>query len=88
MILLIGSVKKQVRHAINCSKNGFTRVDVLTIDTDVLVLVLASYPLLKEINPSISILCETGLGASIKYYVVKLANEFGDQVCKALPFMH
>ena len=76
-----------VRLAINCYKNGFTRVDVLTIDTDVLILVLASYPLLKAINPSISILCETGLGASIKDYdVLKLANEFGDQVCKALPF--
>ena len=32
-----------LRHAINCAKNAFERVDVLTVDTDVLMLVISYY---------------------------------------------
>ena len=79
-----------VRHAINCAKNAFERVDVLTIDTDVLILMVAFFSFLKAESPSISVFCGTGLGStSINYYhVSKLADELGESVCKALPFFY
>ena len=78
-----------VRHAINCAKNGFERVDVLTVDDDVLILVIAYFPYLKSKYLSISVFCGTGLGTSkIKYYnVAKIAKDLSIFVCKALPFL-
>ena len=76
-----------IRHLINCSKH-YARVDALTIDTDVLKLVISSYPLLKSINHSVLVLCGTGLGtASVDYYNVEvIGNSQGEEVCKTLPF--
>ena len=60
--------QKILRHAINCAKNAFERVDVLTIDTDVLILVVAYFSHLKSKSSSVSVLCGTGFGtASINY---------------------
>ena len=76
-----------LRRAINCAKNAFERVDVLAIDTDVLILVVVY---LSHLKSSVSVLCGTGLGtASINYYdVSRIADELGKSVCKALPFFH
>ena len=53
-----------LRHAINCAKNAFERVEVLTVDTDVLMLVISYYSHLKSHNSSISVFCGTGLGTA------------------------
>ena len=79
-----------LRHTINCAKNAFEQVDVLTIDTDVLILVVVYSSHLKSRSSSVLVLCGTGLGtASINYYdVSRIADELGKSVCKALSFFH
>ena len=78
------------RHAINCAKNAFEQVDVLTIDTDVLILVAAYFSHLKSKSSYVLVLCGTGLGtASINYFnVSRIADELGESVCKALSFFY
>ena len=78
-----------VRHILNCSK-FYSRVDALTIDTDVLVLIISSYPSLKLVNKSVVVFCGTGLGtSSIGYYNVNaIGDSLGDEVCNGLPFFY
>ena len=78
-----------VRHVINCSKH-YLRVDALTIDTDVLCLIIHVYPTLKANNSSIAVLCGTGLGtASMEYYNIReIGESLGEVVCKGLPFFN
>ena len=63
---------------------------MLTIDTDVLILVAAYFSHLKSKSSYVLVLCGTGLGtASINYFnVSRIADELGESVCKALSFFY
>ena len=55
-----------------------------TIDSDMLVLLLASFPLLAEFGPPM-VVC----GLNKKYYNVNdICNELGESICKSLPFFN
>ena len=78
-----------VRHVLNCSK-VYSRVDALTIDTDVLALIISAYPSFKSVNESVVVFCGTGLGtSSVEYYNVSaIGDNLGDEVCNALSFFY
>ena len=81
--------QRVVRHVLNCSK-FFSRVDALTIDADVLALIISAFPAFKSVNQSVVVFCGTGLGSSsIEYYTVSVIGDIlGDKVCKGLPFFY
>ena len=74
---------------LNCSK-FYSRGDALTIDTDVLLLIISSYPILKLVNKSVVVFCGTGLGTlSVTYCNVNaIGDSLGDEVCNGLPFFY
>ena len=77
-----------VRHCVNLSKQGFKHIVLCTVDTDVLVLVLAySYNMLEYGAKSIFV--KFGTGFNVKFYnVFEIASLIGSDVCKGLPFFY
>ena len=79
-----------VRHVINCARNNISSIVVSTSDTDVLILLMSVFPLLKEISQyAPNLVCLFGIGEVIRYYNAHgLCETIDDNVCKALPFFH
>ena len=75
--------QRLVRHALNIIKSGYKNVLVRTIDTDVLVLLLAHIPQVDDVNINAYLI------NSEKYYdVQKIIRTLGPITCKALPFFY
>ena len=75
--------QRLVRHALNMIKSGYKNVLVRTIDTDVLVLLLAHIPQVDDVN------IHAYLVNSDKFYdVQKFIRTLGPITCKALPFFY
>ena len=77
-----------VIHLIDMVTNGITKIGIRTVDTDVLVLALASFNKLDDIG-----LREQWLlfGTDKKYRnipVYRIASEIGTEMCSALPGFH
>ena len=75
-----------VRHAINCAVCGYDQIVIRTVDTDVIVLLLGNIHYIHDIHES-DVFVLFGKGTAQKYYhITDIALEFGEHVCKALPF--
>ena len=81
--------QRVVRHVLNLAKFGnFRDILVTTSDTDVFLLLIAYFPLVKEIGEP-HIYCKYGVGENAKYYSINtIAENLGFGVCEALPFFH
>ena len=72
-----------VRHALNMIQSGYKNVLVRTIDTDVLVLLLAHIPQVDDININAYLI------NSDKYYdIQEIIRTLGPSTYKALPFFY
>ena len=81
--------QRMIRHVISCAKNGYNRVDVKTVDTDVLMLMISVYPVIRTHCPLLSLYCCHGLGKSQQFYnIVRIATELCNDICMTLPFFY
>ena len=80
--------QKIVRHAFHCIRSGYTDIEVQSIDTDVLVLLLAYVAKTLEVidDPALSIHFKL-ITANPKWFdIISLTNHFGINICKACPY--
>ena len=72
-------------HVADAVNRGSRKVCVRTVDTDVIVLAIASF---EKINPD-ELWVVFGSGASFKYIPIhQLVNTIQPQMCSTLPFFH
>ena len=75
--------QRLVRHTLNMIQSGYKNVLVRTIDTDVLVLLLAHIPQVEDVNINAYLI------NSEKYHdIQKIIRTLGPTTCKALPFFY
>ena len=80
--------QKLVRHMVQCVKNGVKNVVIRTIDTDVLISLLAYRHFAGNFDSS-SVYAWLATGKSPTFYDInKLAVHFGEKTCQALPFFY
>ena len=81
--------QKAVRHTLNCLKTNFDHIEIHSIDTDVLIQLLANVadevPFCNE-NPRPRIYFKLVTPNASWFDVVSLIELLGTDVCKALPF--
>ena len=79
--------QRLVRHTINCIENGFNKVVVRTVDTDVLALLLGNIPYIKRIADA-TVYSLFGQSNLSYYNIAEIATQCGDQFSTAVPFMY
>ena len=82
--------QKIVRHAFHCIRSGYTDIEVQSIDTDVLVLLLAYVAKTFELiyDPALNIYFKL-ITANPKWFnIISFINHFGINICKACPYFH
>ena len=79
--------QKLVRHMLQCVKSGIKNIVVRTIDTDVLILLLAYRHFAGNFDSKIYAWFTVGKNVSF-YDVYKLAVHLGEKKCQALPFFY
>jgi hypothetical protein len=68
---------------------GILKILVRSVDTDVMVILLAFMSQLLEFNEEIQVWLDFGRGANRKTYNVnRIFNELGESLCLGLPFFH
>ena len=66
---------------------GITSIRVRSRDTDVLVILLSFMPQFIELNDSVKVWLDFGMGDNrIIYFVNRAYSDLGESVCLALPF--
>ena len=74
-----------VRHMVHCVRNGVTSVVVRTVDSDVLILLLAFRHFADNFNSTV--FCHFGSGNSACFYNSnEICCYLGEDVCHSLPF--
>ena len=79
--------QKIVRHALRCIRSGYSDIVVQSIDTDVLVLLLAYVAKTLELmDDSVLNVYFTLVTANPKWFdIISLVNHLGIEICKATP---
>ena len=78
-----------VRHAISCVESSYDMVVVRTVDTDVLILLMSSWPYMSELGPSQVYSLMGKESKNLKLYDIKeLSLEVGYDLCKGIPFFY
>ena len=81
------AVPRLVRHAINLGKSGYNHVHIRTVDSDVVILSIASHKANKHGVSELFLL--HGLPSKEKYYNVHdICSDFGLDICRGLSFFH
>ena len=79
--------QRLVRHAYNCIRNEISSIS--TNDTDVIMLLIANFPIMLNINCGIKLYCLFGLSDNKKtFFINELAAQIGFEKCKGLSFFH
>ena len=79
--------QKLVRHMIQCVRSGMKKVVVRTVDTDVLILLLAYRHIAGNFESNVNSCF--GVGANSCFYDInKIASQLGEKTCLAFPFFH
>ena len=79
--------QRLVRHTINYIENGFNKVVVRTVDTDVLVLLIGNMPYVNGIADA-TVYSLFGQSTLSYYNISEIATQYGDEFSTALPFMY
>ena len=79
--------QKIVRHMIQCVRNGFRHVVIRTVDSDVIISLLAYRHYAENFECEVYAWLAAG-SESVYYDITKIALDLGEQTCKALPFFH
>ena len=82
--------QKIVRHALHCIRSGYSDIEVQSIDTDVLVLLLAYVAKTLELmDDSVLNVYFTLVTANPKWFnIISLIDHLGIDICKAFPYFH
>ena len=79
--------QRLVRHAYNCIRNEISSIVISTNDTDVIMLLIANFPIMLNINCGIKLYCLFGLSDNKKtFFINELAAQIGFEKCKGLSF--
>lgn len=79
--------QKLVRHALQCVRGGINNVVVRTVDTDVILLLVAYRH--WETNTNANVFAWMASGKEANYYDINLISSIlGEEKCKAIPFFH
>ena len=77
---------KLIRHCINLADQGYKHIVLRTVDSDVLVLMLAYSHVMLQ-SGAITIYVQFGVGIYKKYYnIINLSEKIGLKNCLGLPF--
>ena len=79
--------QKLVRHMIQCVRSGVKQCVVRTVDTDVVISLIA-YRRLAENFDCVVFACLSSAVSNRFYNINKIAEELGDRKCRALPFFY
>ena len=79
--------QKLVRHMIQCVRSGVKQCVVRTVDTDVVISLIA-YRRLAENIDCVVFACLSSAVSNRFYNINKIAEELGDRKCRALPFFY
>ena len=81
--------QRLVRHAYNCIRNEISSIVISTNDTDVIMLLIANFPIMLNINCGIKLYCLFRLSDNKKtFFINELAAQIGFEKCKGLSFFH
>ena len=79
--------QKLVRHALQCVRSGIRNVVIRTVDTDVILLLIAYRH--QEVNTNSRVFACMAVGKEEKYYDINsISSLLGQEKCQALPFFH
>ena len=79
--------QKLVRHALQCVRSGVRNIVVRTVDTDVILLLVAYRH--SEANTASNVFAWMAAGKETSYYNINtISSILGPEQCKALPFFH
>ena len=79
--------QKIVRHMIQCVKSGIHHVVIRTVDTDVIISLLAYRHHAQNIDSTVLALLRAG-GKSVYYDATEITLKLGEKVFQGLPFFH
>ena len=83
-----GADPRLIRHGINLSKQGYKNIVIHTVDSDVLLLLIAyANKMIENETEFINVNIRTGLHART-YDVIQLRDMIGHHRSLALPFFH
>jgi hypothetical protein len=78
-----------VVHLLHALKHGATIIQIRTVDTDVITILIGKYHYLTTILPNIDIWVAFGMGRNFCFYHInKLCSSLGKPKCQALPVFH
>ena len=86
---LDGADNRIICHLEEQMKLGITKVMVRTVNSDVIILLLAFMPQFISINKNVDLFCDFGTGESRKMIIINPLFEYlGEEVCLGLLFFH
>ena len=81
--------QKIIRHALHCIKFGYSFIEIQSIDTDVLILLLAYIAMeLVSNNDSLNLYLKLVTSNPTWYNILSLIEHLTIDVCKALPYFY
>ena len=81
--------QKIIRHALHCIKVGYSFIEIQSIDTDVLILLLAYIAMeLVSNNDSFNLYLKLVTPNPTWYNILSLIEHLTIDVCKALPYFY
>ena len=80
--------QKIIRHALHCIKVGYCFIEIESIDTDVLILLLAYIAMELVSNDSFNLYLKLVRSNAIWYNILSLIEHLTIDVCKALPYFY
>ena len=82
--------QKLVRHTLHCIREMYTEIEVQSIDTDVLILLLAYVAMELEASDhnTFNVFFKMVTSSPTWYDIVQVINQIGLDICKALPFFY
>ena len=79
--------QKLVRHMIQCVRSGMEECTVRTVDTDVIVSLIAYRRIAENFECKV-LACLSTTSGDTYYDINKISRELGDQKCRGLPFFY
>ena len=81
--------QKLVRHTLHCITEKYTVMEIQSIDTDVLVLLLACFAMeWQSTNNTFNVFFKMVTSSSKWYDLIHVINQIGIDICKALLFFY
>ena len=76
-------------HLLHAVENGSANVEVRTVDTDIVVLLIGHFFNLHENHPNIDLWVAFGVGKNFQYiHINSICNDLGREQSRALPIFH